>query len=268
MNKAKIASMYVFLTIASIISVFPLYWMAISATNRSVDIVRGTLLPGNYLAANFRRLLELQNLSVAFMNSVRNAVVLTIVSILICSLAGYGFEVYHSKTKDRVMAILLLAMMIPFAAVMIPLFRMFAQMGLLNTTLGFILPTISTPFLIMLFRQSSRYFPNDMIEAARIDGLTEIGIFFRMFIPTMKSTYAAAIIITFMAAWNNFLWPRIIMMTNDSITMPMLVSNLIQGYVTDNGVVMLAVLITTLPTVALFFILQRSFAEGITGTVK
>jgi lactose/L-arabinose transport system permease protein len=151
---------------------------------------------------------------------------------------------------------------------MIPLFQMFAKMGLLNTTIGFLLPTVSTPFLIMLFRQSARSFPPDIIDAARLDGLSEISIFFRMFIPTMKSTYAAAITITFMAAWNSFLWPRVIMLTNDGMTMPMLISNLIQGYVTDNGVVMLAVLIATIPTVAIFFILQKNFAEGITGAVK
>jgi lactose/L-arabinose transport system permease protein len=260
--------MYVFLIISSLISVFPLYWMAISATNKSVDIVRGALLPGSHLIENFRRLLELQDVSRALTNSFRNAAVLTVVSILICSLAGYGFEIYHSKAKDRVMSVLLLAMMVPFAAIMIPLFRMFAEMGLLNTTIGFLLPTLSTPFLIMLFRQSARSFPRDIIEAARIDGLSEIGIFFRMFIPTMKSTYAAAITITFMTAWNSFLWPRVIMLTNEGTTMPMLVSNLIQGYVTDNGVVMLAVLIATIPTVAIFFVLQKNFAEGITGAVK
>lgn len=268
MNKRKNAFMYVFLAIASVISVFPLYWMAVSATNRSVDIIRGSLLPGSYLTHNFNRLLELQDVARALKNSFRNATALTFVSVLICSLAGYGFEIYHSKAKDRVMSILLLAMMVPFAAVMIPLFRMFARMGLLNTTIGFLLPTISTPFLIMLFRQSARSFPPDIIDAARIDGLSEITIFFRMFIPTMKSTYAAAITITFMTAWNSFLWPRVIMLTDDGMTMPMLISNLIQGYVTDNGVVMLAVLIATIPTVAVFFVLQKNFAEGITGAVK
>ena len=108
----------------------------------------------------------------------------------------------------------------------------------------------------------------EIIEAARMDGVSEIGIFFRMYIPTMKSTYAAAITITFLAAWNSFLWPRVIFLTQDAVTLPLLISNLIAGYVTDNGVVMLAVLITTLPTIALFFFLQRYFAEGILGSVK
>ena len=166
------------------------------------------------------------------------------------------------------MNIILLAMMVPFAATMIPLFQMFSKAKLLNSTLGFILPTISTPFLIMMFRQSARSFPHEIIEAARLDGLSEFGIFTRMFFPTMRSTYAAAMTITFMNAWNNYLWPKVIMTNNDSQTMPMLVANLIEGYVTDYGMLMLGVLICTLPTVIIFFLLQKSFAEGITGAVK
>ena len=101
-----------------------------------------------------------------------------------------------------------------------------------------------------------------------MDGLSEIGIFFRMFVPTMKSTYSAALIITFMNAWNNYMWPKIILQTNETITMPMLVSNLLSGYTVDYGMLMLGVLICTIPTVVIFFFFQKSFAEGITGAVK
>lgn len=257
-----------FLIIVSFLSVFPLYWMAIAATNKSVDVVRGTLLPGTYLLENFKNLVKAQNLSAGFINSFKYSILLTFLALVVCSLAGYGFEIYHDKGKDLVMSIILLAMMVPFAATMIPLFQMFSKAKLLNSTLGFILPTISTPFLIMMFRQSARSFPHDIIEAARIDGLNELQIFFKMFIPTMKSTYAAALTITFMNAWNSYLWPKVIMTDNTSLTMPMLVANLTEGYVTDYGMLMLAVLICTLPTVIIFFFLQKSFAEGITGAVK
>lgn len=260
--------MYVVLTIVSLISVFPLYWMLIAATNKSVDVTRGKLLPGTALLDNWKALFSQSPVQEAMLNSFKYAVILTICALIICSLAGYGFEIYHDKGKDAVMSILLLGMMVPFVATMIPLFRMFSDAGLLNSTLGFILPTISTPFLIMMFRQSARSFPHDIIEAARIDGLNEVQIFFRMFIPTMRSTYAAAMTITFMNAWNNYLWPKVIMLDDASITMPMLVANLTEGYVTDYGVLMLAVLICSLPTIIIFFLLQKSFAEGITGAVK
>mgnify|MGYP002575845273 FL=1 len=268
MSKGKKFFQYAFLTIVSLLSVFPLYYMFCGATNKSTDVVAGRLYPGGYLIENFKSLIANQDLGRALFNSFRNAIVLTFLALLVCSIAGYGFEIYHDKGKDIVMTILLMAMMIPFAAIMIPLFRMFSTMKLTNTMVAVMLPSISTPFLIMMFRQSARSFPHDMIEAARMDGLSEIGIFFRMFLPTMKSTYAAAMTITFMNAWNNYLWPKVILKTNESITMPMLVANLLGGYSVDYGMLMLGVFICTVPTAIVFFCLQKSFAEGITGSVK
>ena len=126
----------------------------------------------------------------------------------------------------------------------------------------------ATPLLIMMFSTGAKAFPIDVIEAARLDGLNEFQIFFRMFMPTMKSTYAAAAVVTFMNAWNNYLWAKVIMSDSSTQTMPMLISNLISGYVTDYGMLMLAVLITTIPTAIVFFALQKHFVEGITGAVK
>lgn len=151
---------------------------------------------------------------------------------------------------------------------MIPLFKMISDMHLLNSAPGFMLPAISTPFLIMMFRQNSRNFPIDVMEAARIDGLTELQIYFRMYMPMMKSTYAAAAVISFMNAWNAYLWPKVIMTDVNAQTMPMLIANLASGYTTDYGLLMLGVLFCSVPTMVVFFILQKQFAEGITGAVK
>lgn len=268
MTKGKKFLSYAFLSIVSLVSIFPLYWMVIAATNKSVDVTRGTLLPGMALINNWKNLMASQNVMGAMANSFKYAIVLTLLSLAVCSLAGYGFEIFHDRGKDAVMSVILLAMMVPFAATMIPLYQLFSKAHLLNSTMGFILPTISTPFLIMLFRQSARSFPHDIIEAARMDGLNEFQIFYKMFFPTMRSTYAAAMTITFMNAWNSYLWPKVIMSDSKSITMPMLVANLTEGYVTDYGMLMLAVLFCTIPTVVIFFLLQKSFAEGITGAVK
>ena len=155
MTKFKTILSYIVLVLASFLSAFPLYYMFAGATNTSIDIVRGRLLPGTHLAENFRTLLSNQNLGLAMYNSFRNAIVITVVTLLVCSIAGYGFEIYHDKGKDILMSILLLAMMLPFVAIMIPLFK--------------------------------------------------------MFIPVMKSTYGAAMTVTFMNAWNNYLWPTIIL---------------------------------------------------------
>ena len=126
-----------------------------------------------------------------------------LLSLVVCSIAGYGFEIYHDRVKDGLMSVLLLALIVPFAATLIPLFKLFTGIHLQSTWIAYVLPTISTPFLIMLFRQSARSFPMEIIEAARIDGLSELRIFFTIFIPTMRSTYAAAMTVTFMNVWNN-----------------------------------------------------------------
>ena len=101
-------------------------------------------------------------------------------------------------------------MMLPFVAIMIPLFKMISSWNLVNSWIAFVLPSISTPFMIMMFRQAARSFPHDIIEAARLEGLSEIQIFFRMFVPVMKSTYGAAMTVTFMNAWNSYLLPKIV----------------------------------------------------------
>lgn len=268
MTKTKKVISYIILILASFLSAFPLYYMLCGATNTSIDVVRGRLIPGGYLVENFKTLVGMQNLKLAMFNSFRNAIIITFVALLVCSIAGYGFEIYHDKGKDILMSILLLAMMLPFVAIMIPLFKMFTSWGLVNTWIALALPSISTPFMIMLFRQAARSFPHDIIEAARLEGLSEVQIFFKMFIPVMKSTYGAAMTVTFMSAWNNYLWPTVILQDSKAITMPMLVANLKSGYSVDYGMLMLGVLICTLPTAVIFLYLQKSFANGITGAVK
>lgn len=259
---------YIFLVIVSFISVFPFFWMISAATNKSIDVARGKIAFGSYALENLKKLFASHNVALGMKNSFINATVQTLIALLVCSLAGYGFELYHDKAKDKLFSVLLLAMMIPQVATLIPLFKMMSKLGFTNTVWGFMLPAISTPFLIMMFRQNSRNFPIDIMEAARIDGLSEIGIFFKMYMPVQKSTYAAAAVITFMNAWNSYLWPKVILNKPDAITMPMLIANLAAGYTVDYGVLMMGVLFCSIPTMIVFFVLQKQFAEGITGSVK
>lgn len=268
MIQRRLIPTYIFLAIVSLISVFPFYWMIMAATNNYVDVSKGKLTFGTYAAENFRNLISQQPLGLAMKNSFVYAITVTVICLFICSLAGYGFEIYHDKWKDRLFSVLLLAMMIPQVATMIPLFRMFSKAGLLNTVLAFFLPMISTPFMIMMFRQNSRAFPVDIVEAARIDGLSEIKIFFQMYMPVMKSTYAAAAVITFMNAWNAYLWPKVCMTDGKSLNMVMLIANMTGGYKIDYGMIMMGVLFCSIPTLVIFFVLQKQFAEGITGAVK
>jgi lactose/L-arabinose transport system permease protein len=208
------------------------------------------------------------NLGRSFFNSLRFTFVATAASLFVCSMAGYGFQIYRDKNKDRLMSVLLLSMMVPFASVMIPLFKMFSIMNLLDTTLGFILPSISTAFLIFFFRQNSMSFPYEVVQAARVDGMGEFGIYLKIYLPVMAPTLAAAAIVTFMGSWNSYLWPLIVMQSQESKTMPLLITGLTSGYTTDYGMLMLAVSICTLPTVLLFITRQKRFVAGILGSVK
>lgn len=265
---------YIFLIIVCFISVFPIYWMLTAATNTSYDVSQGRIVFGGYAMENFKALLKAASdsskasLARVMWNSFLYAGLQTVISIFICSLAGYGFELYHDKNKDRLFGVLLLAMMIPGVATLIPLFTMMSRLHVLSTAIAFFLPGIATPFMIMMFRQNSRNFPTDIMEAARLDGLSELSIFFRMYMPVMRSTYAAAAVICFMNAWNAYMWPRAVMTDNRAMTMQMLVANLSNGYTVDYGLLMMGVLFCSIPTMLIFFILQKQFAEGITGAVK
>lgn len=274
MSNLKNLFNYTVLIIASIISIFPFLWMIISSTNKSVEVTKGRLLPGSYFMENLRNLLETTDLVNALINSAKIAIITTLLAMLISSLAGYGFEVFRSKTKDFVFNFLLLSMMIPFAALMVPLFRMFGTISQFFSMIGIdtltaaILPTVTTAFLIFFFRQSTKMFPKEIIEAGRIDGLSEWGIFFRLYVPTMKTTYAAAAIITFMSSWNSYLWPLVILQSPENHTVPLLISNLGSSYSPDFGVIMTAIVIATLPSALIFFLMQKYFVAGIMGSVK
>lgn len=270
MIQRRLIPTYIFLIICSFISVFPLYWMIAAATNTSLNVARGSIVFGNQLMVNFANLKNAVQgtLWSSMGNSFLYSIVQTIFTLFVCSIAGYGFELYHDKGKDKLFGILLLAMMVPAVATMVPLYGLVSKAKLLNTVWAFILPGISTPFMIMMFRQNSRNFPPDIMEAARIDGLPEWKIFFKMYVPIQKSIYAAAAVITFMNAWNAYMWPKVVMSDNRAQTMPMFIANISSGYTVDYGMTMLGVLFCSLPTMIVFFVLQKQFAEGITGSVK
>lgn len=274
MKNFKRAFTYIFLSVAAFVSIFPFLWMVISSTNQSVDVVKGRLMPGTHFFENMTNLFSTVNMGQALLNSAIIAVSTTVFSLVVASLAGYGFEIFRSKKKDLVFTILLLSMMIPFAALMVPLYRMF---GSISQTLPFIgidtlsaafLPTITTAFLIFFFRQNTKMFAKELIEAGRIDGLSELGIFFRIFMPSMKTAYAAAAIITFMNSWNNYLWPLVVLQSPEKQTIPLLISNLGSSYAPDYGVNFLAIVIATIPTALVFFLMQRHFVAGMMGSVK
>ncbi|AIM24933.1 lactose transport system permease protein LacG [Melissococcus plutonius] len=272
-EKLSMGGKYLFLSFIAFLSIFPFVWMILGMTNTPVDITSGKIKIGNNLMINFQHLFSNElNFVQSVWNSAVIAIITTILALLISSMAGYGFEIYRSKRKDRLFDLLLLSMMVPFAALMIPLYRMFSKLN--GTILGInslfvvILPAISTAFLIFFFRQNIKSFPKDLIEAARLDGLKELSIFFRVYMPTAKNTYAAAAIITFMTSWNNYLWPLVALQTPDKRTVPLVLSAMGASYTPDYGMIMVGLVLATLPTAIIFFVLQRQFVQGMIGSVK
>lgn len=267
MKKVHILS-HIFLMICSFFTLFPFLWLIIGTTNTSSQITLGKLSPGNNFLANFSSAIEKAKVLTGLSNSLIIAISTTILVLIIASLAGYSLIVFPNAKKEFIFKIMLFSMMIPFAGQLIPLFKIFTKMKLLNTFTAAILPGISSVYLAFFFRQSFKAFPGELIEAARLDGLSEIGIFFKIVFPIMKSAYAAAGIVAFMNAWNSYMWPLIVLQSNDKMTLPMMSAYISNGYSPDYGALMIILVIATLPMIVIFFSLQRHFVQGMTGSIK
>ncbi|MCF0258488.1 MAG: carbohydrate ABC transporter permease, partial [Erysipelotrichaceae bacterium] len=195
-NKFMMVLKYVLLVVLAFISVFPFIFMLLGMTNSASDIMAGRVMIGGDFVKNMTNLFA-SNLGFVqgIINSAIVATITTVLALVISSAAGYGFEVYRTKTRDKVFDILLLSMMVPFAALMIPLFKMFSsmnKMGLsfmgIDSFFSVIILSVCTAFLIFFFRQNVKSFPKDMVEAARVDGVGEFGIFWKIFMPSIKNT--------------------------------------------------------------------------------
>ena len=267
-EKIRNAATYGFLILMAFLSLFPFAWMVISATNYNLDVTKGKITFGEALFQNYAKFAQLFDVGQIFLNSAKIAIVGSFFTLVVSSLAGYGFEVFRSSARERVYQSLLLSMMIPFAALMIPLFILMASIDMLDTHMAVILPVVSSAYVIFYFRQSTKAFPSELRDAARVDGLKEWQIFLFIYVPVMRSTYAAAFIIVFMAAWNNFLWPLIVLQSNELKTITLALSSLGSAYYPDYGVIMVATVLATLPTLLVFFAMQRQFVQGMLGSVK
>lgn len=261
---------YIFLSIVAFVSIFPFAWMIIGATNSASDITKGKFSFGGEFINNWHILVGPDGIDLAqlIFNSAKIAIVGMFLQLFVASMAGYGFEIFRNKISDKVYSVLLLTMMVPFAALMIPLFKLFAGIDMLDNHFAVILPTLATPFMIFFFRQNTKTFPHELLQAARVDGLNEFQAFFRIYVPTMKSTYAAAAILSFMTFWNSYLWPLIVIQSDPQKTLILGISSMSSAYFPQYGAIMIAIIIATAPTLLIFFLLQRHFVAGMLGSIK
>ena len=265
---ANMIPVYLLLVIFSLFCIFPFVWIVIGSTNAAVDIIGGKMTFGPLLFENLQNLFTKYNMAQALANSVKLTVVTVLATLAITSMAAYGFQMYPSRARERIYAFFLGTMMIPFASLMVPLFQIIVKMKLINTHFAIIAVSVASVFMIFFFRQSFVTYPGEIIQAARIDGASEWQIFTRVFVPSMKSTYAAAGIYAFMNSWNAYLWPLIVIQTNEKKTVTLLISSMSSSYTPEYGLIMAAIALATLPSIVLFFALQRQFVQGMLGSVK
>ena len=204
-----------------------------------------------------------------FLNSLKITVVQTVLTLFVSAFVGYGFAMYDFKGKNLIFTCVLFVMMIPVEIIMLPLYQLCINLGLMNTIWGIILPTIAMPMPIFFFRQYLRGIPRDFVDAARIDGCTEYGIFFRIILPLMKPSIASMGIFVGMNSWNSMLWPMLVIRSNDKITLPIGLASLITPYGNNYDVLLAGAVFAVVPIIILFVLFQKYFISGMTaGGVK
>lgn len=266
-NKLRKLLFYIVLFIGVILTVGPFYWMIVGATNPSGEVlsIPPNFIPGTYFMENLNSLLDQVNIWRSLINSTVITVSYTFLSGIIAAAAGYAFAKYDFKGKNIIFTFFLLSMMVPYQALIIPQFQLFANFGLLDSYVSVILPQLAYPFAIFLMRQNMQSIPNSLIEAARIDGSGELGIFFKIVLPTMVPSIAAVSIFLFTHQWNNFLWPLITLSSEEMYTLPVALSTIAGLENIDYGVLMMGAAISVLPIFLAFLFLQRYFIAGILG---
>lgn len=243
-----------------------------SDPNARVNVVRvvGDLLtPDKPTTQNYTRLFEEIQFQQYFINSLFTSTASTLLTLFFCSLGGFAFAKYVFPGKGPLFGLMLGSMMIPFHVLLVPLFAMMAGLGWFDTYTGIIVPFSASAFGIFLMRQYTLSVPDQMLDAARIDGASEWQVYWRVVLPMVRPALGALTIFTFMNAWNNYLWPLIVLRSEARYTLPLGLSGLVGPYDQEYGMLMAGTLLSTLPIIVLFLAMQREFVSGITlGSVK
>lgn len=204
-----------------------------------------------------------------YKNSVVITTVQTALAVFLSSWVGYGLAVYEFKGKNIIFILVLVLMMVPIEILILPLYRLSVNLKIIDTYAGVILPFIVPPMAVFFFRQFAVGLPTELIDAARIDGASEFGIFFKIMMPLMKPAYGAMIILQAMFSWNAFVWPLIVLRSNENFTLPIGLSSLITPYGNSYDMLFSGAVISVVPIIILFIFKQNSFISGLTvGGVK
>lgn len=253
------------------ISLAPLLWMLSVSFMQTGEATNfpPPLWPSAPTLHNYQELFARAGMGRYLFNSFLVATCVTLLSLLFNTMAGYAFAKLKFAGRERTFQLLLAALVIPAQVAMMPLFLLLKQMGLINTYAGVVIPGMAAIFGIFLVRQYARSIPDELLEAARIDGAGEFRILFQIVLPALKPILVTLAIFSFLAAWNDFMWPLIVLSDQDMQTLPVALASLSREHVQDNELMMAGAVVTIVPVLLLFLALQRHYIHGLLlGSVK
>ncbi|MCI9102364.1 MAG: carbohydrate ABC transporter permease [Lachnospiraceae bacterium] len=268
------ALLFCFFLVVAGITLLPLALLAVASFRPGTELMRNGLnFNIDFATVSLNNYVQLFNGSNPYFYWYRNSLVITIVQVsltlFLSACVGYGFAMYDFKGKNLLFICVLVVMMIPTEILLLPLYRMTIAMNTIDTMWGIILPYIVAPMLVFFFRQYLSGIPRDFLDAARVDGCTEYGIFFRIMIPLMRPSFAAMGIYQGMQSWNSFLWPMIVMRTANKITLPVGLASLMTPYGNNYDILLAGSCFAIIPILILFVCFQSYFIDGMTaGGVK
>jgi len=259
------------LILGALVSLVPMLWMVSASfmSNGEANTYPPHFFPVHATTEHYATLFTRLELGRTFLNSALIATIVTGVSLFVNSMAGYAFAKLRFRGRDRIFRVLTAALVVPIQVVMLPVFLLMKELGLVNTYAGVIIPTLASIFGIFLVRQYALSLPDELLDAARIDGAGELRIYWSVTLPVIRPILATLAIWTFLSTWNDFMWPLIILTDETRYTLPVALANLVGEHAQDTELMMAGSVLTVLPVLIVFLALQRYYVAGITqGSVK
>ncbi|MWV59185.1 carbohydrate ABC transporter permease [Rathayibacter sp. VKM Ac-2754] len=269
-DRLRRAVLYPVLTVLAVITLLPFVWVFSGSLRTTADISAnpGAWLPTEATLENFGRLFSQAGFTGYLGNSLVVAGIVVAGNLVAAAAAGYALAKLDFAGRRAATIAVLIALMMPFSAVFVPQFVVTVRLGLVNTLAGIALPSLVLPISIFIVRQFAESIPEELLEAARIDGASELRIFAQVFLPLAGPALATVTIMSFLAAWNNFIWPLLVAQNASTYTLPVGLAATSQASqnVTDYGLVLAGAVVVMLPVLVLFLLLQRYFVQGIVAT--
>lgn len=250
---------------------FPFVWMLSSSLKAKSDIFVSPpiWIPNPLHLENFTQLFTEKHFARVIVNSLFTSITGTAGALLFCAMAGFAFAKYNFKGQKLLFGLVLASLMIPMESGMIPLFVIFREIGLIDNLWGVILPRLTSAFGIFYMRQYCASIENELLEAARMDGCSEYRMFFSIIAPILLPAFASLGIIFFVEEWNNFLWPTVILRSQENLTIAVAIRALESGVRTPYNLIMSGSVVSIIPMLVVIFLFQKQFIAGLTdGTIK